>query len=132
MFFSFRVHAQSGTLKGIVIDEKTKEPIPFACVAIEKDGKIITGASADINGNYKIISIPTGVYVLKATTIGYFTKTINNIEIKEDYLIVQNIDLAQIEIIFLDFTDDFYPIIDKGPAPSGQTITSYEIKNMAW
>jgi hypothetical protein len=54
MFFSFGVHAQTGILKGTVIDEKTKEPIPFANICVEKDGKIMAGVCANFDGNYII------------------------------------------------------------------------------
>ncbi len=133
-FFSFEVIAQNGTLQGNVIDEKTKESLPFACIVIEKDGKPIAGTAADIDGNYTIKPIQPGIYDLKATIVGYFKVEINKIEIKSDSISYQNFILSMNPNCFIE---DLYisidpSLLDKDPKPSGQTYTSEEINKMAW
>jgi hypothetical protein len=134
MFFSFGTKAQNGTVRGTVIDEKTKEPIPFASVAIEKDGKIITGASADINGNYTIDSIPAGSYILKSTSCGYDVFTFKNQIIKNDSILIKDFCLKSNGNSLAQLIDIIWkvPLIEIDPCPSGQTITSMEIIKMAW
>ncbi len=132
--FPYLTHAQTGTLKGIVIDEKTKEPIPFASVVIEKDGKIISGTIADFDGNYTITKIPEGTYDLKAMCICYNTIILEHIFIKTNSVIIQNIVLTKKEMkLHVDYIPSYYPpLISRDPLPSGQTYTSEEINKMAW
>ena len=65
------IHAQTGgTLKGKVTDENiNNEPVAFANVAIYKgagtegvEPELITGSTADENGDYYIPNIPAGIY----------------------------------------------------------------------
>jgi hypothetical protein len=133
LIFSFcGAIAQTGTLKGKVIDEKTKEPIPFASVAIEKGGKLITGTSANIEGNYFIKTIPSGIYYLRVTDICHYTMMVSNIIIKNDSITYQDIKLSfkPFSTIRIDYFPP--PMITKEPVPSGRTYTSEEINKMAW
>jgi hypothetical protein len=135
LLISFGSKAQSGALKGKVIDNKTKEPIPFASVVIEKDGKQITGTAADIDGNYIIDQMTSGIYDIRAAFIGYNTLLIKNIEILNESISINNLYLFRDSggLISCPFVFDFYPpLISRQPAPSGQTITSEEIKRMPW
>ena len=43
-----------GTIRGTVIDQKTKEPVPFANVVAKQDGKQIKGTQTDFEGNFTI------------------------------------------------------------------------------
>jgi hypothetical protein len=134
MFFSFGTKAQSGTLTGKVIDEKTKEPLPFASIAIEKNGKLIAGASADINGNYTIDSISAGTYILKSTNCGYDVCSFKNQIIKNDSILIKDFYLKSNGNSLIPLINILWkvPLIEIDPCPSGQTITSMEIDKMAW
>ena len=46
--FSGAILAQNGTIKGSIVDSKTKEPLIGASVVIEGTSK---GAAADLDGN---------------------------------------------------------------------------------
>ena len=52
--FSVIAFAQTGTLKGIITDRSTGDPVSFANVIIEKNGNQSGGTSTDINGNFTI------------------------------------------------------------------------------
>ena len=58
----------SGQITGIVIDEKTEEPLIGANVVIK--GTAI-GSATDETGNFTLLSIPSGEQILMASYIGY-------------------------------------------------------------
>lgn len=63
-------------VKGMVVDSKTKEPLPFARITI-KDTK--TGTTTDMNGNFSLFipdSLLTNKIYLIMNCIGYETKEI--------------------------------------------------------
>lgn len=60
--------AQSGGVRGKVIDATTGESLPNANILVKELGR---GASSDINGNYSIINIPAGTYTLESSFVGY-------------------------------------------------------------
>ena len=43
--------AQTGTLKGVITDAMSGEPIPFANIVAEKNGNQIGGTTTDFDGN---------------------------------------------------------------------------------
>ena len=63
--------AQTGTLKGVITDAMTGEPIPFANIVAERNGNQIGGTTTDFDGNYTIKPLEPGNYTVKATFVGY-------------------------------------------------------------
>jgi len=61
-------YAQTGSIKGRIFEQSTKEPLPSAVVQIV--GTSI-GASADENGEFVISNIPVGTYLVRASLIGF-------------------------------------------------------------
>lgn len=55
--FTFITQAQTGTIKGVIKDEKTNEPLIGATVLIEET---TYGAAADLDGNYIIPNVAAG------------------------------------------------------------------------
>ena len=53
-----------GTLKGMVFDIKTNEPLPFCNVVLIQDGKQILVGTTDFDGRYTLKPIPFGDYTL--------------------------------------------------------------------
>ena len=60
------------TVRGVVLDGTTNEPLVGATVRVE--GTLL-GASADVDGRYAIAGIPAGTYRLTFSFIGYSTQT---------------------------------------------------------
>src|SRR5690242_2691590 len=71
----------TGELKGVVTEEDGKTPIPFANVVIEQGGKMVTGQSADIDGQYWIKNIDAGTYTIKFSSAGLPNVTYPNVNI---------------------------------------------------
>lgn len=72
------VFAQSGKLRGMVIDQKTKEPLIGANIIVEGTSM---GAATDIEGAFIILNASVGTYTVKASYVGYRTFTISNIRV---------------------------------------------------
>lgn len=126
LLYTAGVFAQSGTLKGKVIDKSTKDPIPFASVVLEKGGKSITGTAADIAGEFTIKPIPPGTYDLKATNVGYNTVLITNIVITADTITYQELVLEAktTTLCTVQIVSYKVPLISKDQTTCGNTITS--------
>jgi hypothetical protein len=65
---SANLFAQTGAIKGRVIDQATKEPLPSAIIQVI--GTQI-GTSTDPNGEFRIPNLPVGTYQVRASLIGY-------------------------------------------------------------
>lgn len=70
VFFNKDVFSQTATVKGVVFDEETNEPVIFTNVYCYKTSY---GASTDGNGLFVITKIPVGKYVLMVSAMGYDT-----------------------------------------------------------
>ncbi len=70
--FNLSASAQNRTVKGVVTDATTQEPLMGASVMME-DGKV--GAVTDLDGNFSITVAP-GVKKLKVSYIGFVDKTV--------------------------------------------------------
>lgn len=89
--FSFTIHAQTtGIIQGSVKDKNTSETLFGAIVQI--DGTQ-TGATVDLDGNFKITDIPVGTYTLKASLVGYKTSTRYNINVTSGNSQIINFEL---------------------------------------
>ncbi len=84
-------HAQMGTIKGTVKDEKTQEGLIGANVVIEGTTQ---GASTDIDGAFTIPRVNAGKYNLVITSIAYISSTIS-IEVYPDQTTMVNASLKE-------------------------------------
>ncbi|TVZ57179.1 outer membrane receptor protein involved in Fe transport [Lutibacter sp. Hel_I_33_5] len=69
-----------GTISGKVVDEKTKEPLPYVNIVVRDIAKkVLTGGITSENGTFKIKGIPEGNSVVEVQYIGYekFTRNIS-------------------------------------------------------
>jgi hypothetical protein len=66
--FTVSSYTQTGSIKGRILEQSTKESLPAAVVQIV--GTQI-GASADENGEFLISNIPVGTYQVRASLIGF-------------------------------------------------------------
>lgn len=88
--FSIVGFAQKGTIKGNVYDEEINDVLPFANVTIK--GTII-GSTTDFDGNYAL-NVDPGTYTVVFSFVGYQTKEITDVVVKEDKDAIVNISLA--------------------------------------
>ena len=92
---SFRLLATD--IHGRVMNAETKQPMEFVTVSIVKKDtqKSIAGALTNDRGNFNILSIPKGDYLLRVTFVGY--KTINRLI---------TVDNEKLEIGILSMSED--------------------------
>ena len=67
------LQAQTYTLKGVVIDNQTKEPLFYASVGLLKaeDSTSVVGVDSDGNGKFEILNVKQGNYLFQASYVGY-------------------------------------------------------------
>ncbi|MCH7534744.1 MAG: carboxypeptidase-like regulatory domain-containing protein, partial [Bacteroidetes bacterium] len=119
----------SGSLKGVLKNSKTGEPIPFANVIIEKGGSMVTGAKTNFNGAYNLKAIPVGTYDLVASCVGFTAKKITGVTIGSGIKIInlqldQGVALKAVQVIAYQ-----KELIDP-EGGSSQKITGEELRKM--
>jgi CarboxypepD_reg-like domain len=102
---ALNILAQTGTIKGRVVDKEFSEPLIGANVIILNT---TLGAATDINGFFEIRNIHEGLYSLKVSFIGYNSEMNENIKIGCNDTLYYNFWLkpdttSQIEIITKKF-----------------------------
>jgi hypothetical protein len=126
------VFSQTGSIQGKILDIETKEPIPFANVAVFSGGSLLTGATSDFDGRYAVRSLTPGNYSVRASFVGYQTKEIANLVVRADQITFEDIELkATTETLeTVEVVEYKIPLISKDQTTSGATLTSEEIEKM--
>ncbi len=126
------VFAQSGTIKGRVIDKATGEPIPFATVVMLSGESQLVGTASDFEGNYTLKPIPPGKWKLQARAVGYQTMELDGVVVKVDKIDLLNLELttrteqiAEVQVVAYKI-----PLIDKDNTQTGETVTAEDIEKM--
>lgn len=123
--------ANSGTLKGKVIDKDTKEPLPFANVVVYLNGNLVTGASTDFDGEYTIKPIDPGTYDVQFSMVGYTAQTQKGIPVSSGRIAFASAELSSgAELDAVEIIDYKVPLIDKDGGASGGTVSREEIAKM--
>jgi hypothetical protein len=118
-----------GSLYGYVRDKTTGESIPFANVAVLKDGKVITGGQTDFDGKYIIRAINPGTYTLQVSCIGFQTQRLQDIVIGANKIVPQNLTLNPTTetLKAVEIVDYKVPVFESNQTSSGAIITADEI-----
>ena len=126
-----------GTLKGVVKDADTKEPIPFAKVVIKQGDNIKAGAETDFDGSFQINAINAGSYDVEISNEveGYKTQKIEGVKISSEQITFLDkiaigkgsdvLDMEEVEVIAYRV-----PLIDKDGGASGSTVTREDIAKL--
>lgn len=84
--FTNLLHAQEGTIRGSVIDNTTGEPLIGVNILVKGTSY---GASTDVDGEFDI-DLPAGTYDIRLSYVSYQSKTIEDVEVISDEIIVLN------------------------------------------
>lgn len=105
-------------VRGVVVDEKTKEPLPFANVVAIFAKRTVCTATTDFDGVFTM-ELPAGKYTLKASFVGYepVVKTVKVAGKEEELHIEMKMQpaitgLAPVEIVGM--TDYRVPTFEMG------------------
>ncbi len=108
------ISAKSGIISGKVTDTETGEALIGANVIILNTN---WGAATDINGYFKINSVPPATYELRASYVGYSSQTIKDVRVNAD-------DSSFIEIkLKTDFTLAEICVVESKPLIEKSTNT---------
>ncbi|MEP4535317.1 MAG: TonB-dependent receptor [Cyclobacteriaceae bacterium] len=91
---SAQSQAFTQTVKGRIIDQQSKRPIVGATVLV-KDSDPLQGSTTDVNGYFRIASVPIGRQTLVFSSVGYQSKTIPNITVSSGKETMLEIDLIE-------------------------------------
>ncbi len=96
-FFAASSYAQSnfGKLQGKVTDAKTKIPVAYATILLEKDGIRKGGAYTDDEGKYVINALDPGTYSVTVKYLDYQDKQVTGVEISSNSTKYLNIEMSQ-------------------------------------
>jgi outer membrane receptor for ferrienterochelin and colicins len=85
----------TGSLRGIVSDAKTREPLAGVNILLRGT---VRGTTTDTHGNFLIREILNGTFDVTFSLIGYTTQTVQNISIQFDSTVYLDISLTQAPI----------------------------------
>lgn len=85
----------TGKLTGKVVDKNTQEPLPFVSIIVEGTK---FGATTDVDGNYVILNLPPGKYIVRAQYLGYQTIVMENVPISVDLTTTRNFEMAEASV----------------------------------
>ncbi|WP_423129571.1 TonB-dependent receptor [Gaoshiqia sp. Z1-71] len=89
---SFAATAQKGTLKGLVKDKKTKEPLVGATILLEGT---TTGTITDFDGLFILTNVSRGTYKIRCSFISYETEYLENVSVTDGNTVELNIELGE-------------------------------------
>ena len=119
---------QTGQIVGRVIEDATGEPLVGANVFI-KNSRL--GAPTDLEGNYRIVNVPSGSYILISSFIGFYQIELPSVSVQTGRETTVNFSLkvsalSQDEIVV---TGTGYQLRKKELATAITTINVGEIQN---
>lgn len=85
-------HAQTGTVRGVMNEAKTGEPILFGTVLVKNSNG--TGTTSDLDGTYSLALNP-GVYEIEFSYIGLRSTTISEVTITAGEVTIINVQLEE-------------------------------------
>ncbi|NQY67272.1 MAG: carboxypeptidase regulatory-like domain-containing protein [Flavobacteriales bacterium] len=90
----------SGTLTNV-----NGEPIPFANITVQKNGKVVAGSPTNFDGVFKIKGLIPGTYDIVAKYIGYLPLIVPNIELTQGVHVIdlrmanESISLDEMQVV---------------------------------
>ncbi len=82
----------SGHIRGIVVDNKTQQPLPGVSVMLVGTDQ---GTATDLDGSFYLRNLRPGSYHIRFLMMGYEPQTKLNLPVSPDRTLILNIDLVQ-------------------------------------
>ncbi|MBD3167480.1 TonB-dependent receptor [bacterium] len=121
--------AQTGKLRGVVLDATTDDPVVGANVVLVGSKR---GAASDLDGNFTIVAIQPGKYTVRASAVGYATYELTDVEINIDVTTTVEIKLqpsvVEGEVVTVIFEK---PEVELGVTSKVTRVTSEDLSMMA-
>ena len=129
LFFSQNIFAgETGKIRGKITDAQTGDPLVGANVVVDGTS---WGAASDIDGNYIILNIPAGTYVIKTMYMGYRTTSISNVKVNSDLSTELNfkLEVSAIQMGAVEIVREA-PLVNKNKTNTIAIISSDALKQM--
>lgn len=85
----------SQTVRGRILDEASKAPVIGASIVLVRTETPLIGATADLEGNFKIAGVPLGRQTFQVKAIGYESRMLANVVITAGKEVVLEIVLTE-------------------------------------
>lgn len=125
--FGVDKHGTTGKITGKVVDAKDKAPLIGATVKIEGT---LSGATTDDNGEYTILNVDVGTYIVTASYIGYDPEKVSDVKVSAD--LTTNVNFS-LRVAGSEITTQEIEIVGKrnaiSPDQSGRIISEDFIDN---
>lgn len=128
LLLSYPLFAQTGKMTGVVKDQKTGETLIGATILIEGTK---LGAKTDFEGYYAILNISPGSYTVKASMIGYGSKSYQEVKVNINQtttldftLVDESMTTEEVVIIATQ------PVIEKDVSSSVVNISMEDVSNL--
>lgn len=130
LFLPTLAKAQTGSIKGTVLDATVKESLPGVNVLIRGTS---FGAATDIDGKYEINAIRPGEYALEFSYVGFERKLYTGIKVEAGKVTELNVELAE-QVLSSDeeiVVVGEKPIFDVEKSNSSMSVSAADIQNLA-
>ena len=117
--------AQNGTVVGRVVDQQTKEPLPFATVAAFKGDQLVTGATTGDDGRFSL-EVPYDTYRLVVQFLSYGNKQIPNVTVS-----AQNSSVRLGDVVLVSSEETLQAVEVEGQAVEMQLSLDKKVFNVA-
>jgi len=77
----FQLRGQTGTIQGVILDQKLNEPLIGATVRVLQTEM---GGVTDIDGFFSVEKVPVGTYTLEISYLSFRTETLTGIPVEKD------------------------------------------------
>ncbi len=124
-----RAQNSFGEIRGQVNDSTTRQPVPFANVVVLNDGRVITGATTDLDGYFSIKPVNPGNVTLRLDVTGYNQTTITDVKVNPGRMTYVEINASQ-QLVGLPIAvimEYRHPLIDKGQISTMQILEEEDI-----
>lgn len=126
LLVSAHAWAQTGTISGMVVDQISQEPLPFANVQVLGTA---LGASADVDGKFSIRDVTFGTYQLRASLVGYQQRILSDVVVAAGRVvqIIFKLDEVPVGIGAVEVTAGYFQKNPDAPV-STQRLSAEEIR----
>ncbi|MCE2790463.1 MAG: TonB-dependent receptor, partial [Saprospiraceae bacterium] len=88
--------SQTGTIKGTILDAKTKDAMIGATIQL-KGGE--TGTTTDLDGYFELPNIPAGMHQVIISSVGYSSINLQNVRVEADKETVINTSMEEESLV---------------------------------
>lgn len=94
LLFVSALEAQTGSIKGIVIDKQSESPLEGATIELLNSAEA-TGIITNVDGRFTLENVPVGRHAIRISYIGFETNTISDITVSSGKDVILSIGLLE-------------------------------------